>query len=34
MQRNTWCEGMEEAKSNVDEGRLQTAPFLKTCDNE
>ena len=25
---------MEEAESNVDEGRRQTAPFLKTCDNE
>ena len=25
---------MEEAESNVDEGRRQTAPFLKTYDNE
>ena len=25
---------MEETESNVFEGRRQTAPFLKTCDNE
>ena len=25
---------MEETDSNVDEGRRQTVPFLKTCDNE
>ena len=25
---------MEETGSNVFEGRRQTAPFLKTCDNE